>query len=167
MRDSVNIAAILGYEPARALIVHDYPRSPLIRSVAPSSEAVRYSLDPLLVAGPQSESNRAFVVLTAAYFSGRRELEAYARDLLAALSDDQRLQSVDHLEALLKELSRMPAACMAISRTVVKAGAQIGADCSPLLQTQMQKFLGDTKSSGVEADLRRQALLMLSHEKGS
>ena len=102
----MSIAAIFGYEPARAVIARDYPRSPIIRATASRLEAVRYSLDPLLIPGSQSESNRTFLALLASYFSGRHELEAYATDLLAALGDDRRLQTADSLQALFLQLSR-------------------------------------------------------------
>jgi hypothetical protein len=52
-------------------------------------------------AGQQSESNRIFLVLLASYFSGRHELPAYATDLLASLSDDQRLQTEERIKSLL------------------------------------------------------------------
>jgi hypothetical protein len=58
----ISIAAVLGYEPARVTILQEYPRSSIIRSAVSSNEAVRYSLDPLLVLGPQSESRRIFLV---------------------------------------------------------------------------------------------------------
>ena len=97
----VSVAAILGYWPARVTIVQEYPRSPIIRSAVSSAEAVRYSLDPLFVPGPQSEGNRIFLALLASYFSGRHELPAYATDLLATLSDYQRLQTEGSLKSLL------------------------------------------------------------------
>lgn len=53
----VSMAAVLGYEPARVTIAREYPRSSIIRSAVSSAEAVRYSLDPLFVPGPQSEGN--------------------------------------------------------------------------------------------------------------
>ena len=111
----VNIAAILGYEPARKVIARDYPRSKVIRSAVSSSEAVRYSLDPLLFQEPPSESNQAFLVLLASYFSGRYELEAYANDLLAAVVEDRRLQSENALKTLRAQLARVPGACTAIA----------------------------------------------------
>jgi hypothetical protein len=65
----VSVAAGLGYERARVTIALEYPRSSVIRSAVSSAEAVRYSLDPLFVLGPQSESNRIFLVLLASPIS--------------------------------------------------------------------------------------------------
>jgi hypothetical protein len=158
-----NIAAILGYEPARVVLARGYPQSQIVRATVSSSEAVRYSLDPLIISGPQSEANQSFVALLAAYFSGRHEFEAYANDLLAALSDDRRLQTADRLQALLNQLSRVSGACIALSRVVIKAQTVSSAECSSALQLQIQKYLSDTAPAGLEAESRRQALLMLVH----
>jgi hypothetical protein len=157
----VSMAAALGYEPARVTIAQQYPRSSIIRSAVSSAEAVRYSLDPLFVSGPQSESNRFFLVLLASYFSGRHELPAYATDLLATLSDDRRLQTEDSLKSLLGLLARVPGACTALAHAVVKSRAVTGPECSPGLQLQLENFIRLTAPVGLEARSRRQALQLL------
>ena len=162
----VNIAAILGYEPARKVIARDYPRSKVIRSAVSSSEAVRYSLDPLLFQEPPSESNQAFLVLLASYFSGRYELEAYANDLLAAVVEDRRLQSENALKTLRAQLARVPGACTAIAHAVVGARMVTGTECSSQLQKQIEFFIGMTTPAGHEAELRRQALQLLDNPDG-
>jgi hypothetical protein len=125
---------------------------------------VRYSLDPLILSDGQSGANRGFVALMAAYFFGRHESESYARDLLAALRDDQRLQSDDRLQALLAELSRVGGTCVALARVVANAVVLTGAECSAALQLQIRKYLSDTGPAGLEAESRHQALLMLARE---
>jgi hypothetical protein len=157
----VGIAAVLGYEPARVAIVQQYPRSSIIRSAVSSAEAVRYSLDPLFIPGPQSESGRIFLVLLASFFSGRHELSAYATDLLATLSDDRRLQTADSLKSLLGLLARVPGACTALSQAAVKARTVTGPECSPGLQLQLENFIRLTAPAGLEARSRRQALRLL------
>jgi hypothetical protein len=137
----VNAAARLGYEPARALITQRYPSSSILRSAVSSQEAVRYSLDPLFVPGPQSESNRYFLVLLASYFSGRHELDTYVADLLEALSGDPRLQTKDSLKSLLDLLARVHGACIAIAHAVVKARMVVGQECSTKLELQIEYFL--------------------------
>jgi hypothetical protein len=163
----VSMAAILGYEPARLKIVQEYPRSSVIRSAVSSAEAVRYSLDPLFISGAQSESNRFFLVLLASYFFGRHELPAYATDLLATLSDDQRLQTEDRLKSLLELLTRVPGACTALAHAVVKGRTVTGPECSPGLQLQIEKFISITAPIGLEAGSRRQALQLLENSNGS
>jgi hypothetical protein len=69
----INIAAILGYEPARALIARDYPKSRIIRTAVSAPEAIRYSLDPLFISeAASSETKGAFLAQLAAYFAGRK-----------------------------------------------------------------------------------------------
>ncbi len=157
----VNAAAIFGYEPARALIVREYPATPIIRSAVSAGEAVRYSLDPLLTRGKQSESQTAFLVILASYFSGRHALDAYATALLAALSDDRRLQAEDLLKSLREQIARVPGACTAIARAVVKARIVTGPECSPNLQLQIENFLRAATPSGREAESRALALQLL------
>jgi hypothetical protein len=163
----ISMAAILGYEPARVTIAQRYPRSSIIRSAVSSTEAVRYSLDPLFLPGPQSESNRIFLVLLASYFSGHGELPAYATDLLATLSDDRRLQTEDSLKSLLGLLVRVPGACTALSHAVVKARTVTGPECSASLQVQLENFIRLTAPVGLEARSRRQALQLLESSNRS
>jgi hypothetical protein len=137
----VNAAARLGYEPARALITQRYPSSSILRSAVSSKEAVRYSLDPLFIPGPQSQSNRFFLVLLASYFSGRHELDTYVADLLEALSADRRLQTKDSLKSLLDLLARVHGACIAIAHAVVKARMVAGQECSTELELQIESFV--------------------------
>jgi hypothetical protein len=137
----VNAAARLGYEPARALITQRYPSSSILRSTVSSQEAVQYSLDPLFIPGPQSESNRFFMVLLASYFSGRHELDTYVADLLEALSGDRRLQTKESLKSLLDLLARVHGACIALAQAVVKARMVAGPECSTKLQLQMEHFV--------------------------
>jgi hypothetical protein len=157
----LRIAAILGYAPARTVIVQEYPRSPIIRSTVPSSEAVRYALDPLLVGGSQGESSQVRLAFLASYFSGRHQLEAYGGDLLAALRDDQRLQTDDNLQALLNQLSRVRGACVALGRAMVKARVVTSPECSSRLQLQIQNFIRMAGPLQRESDSRRQALRLL------
>ncbi len=155
----VNIAAILGYEPARMRIVDEYPRSSLFRSTVSSAEAVRFSLDPLFMSGEQSEGSRAFLVLLASYFSGRQALAGYATDLLAALRDDRRLQSEDRVQTLLELLARVHGACTAIAFAVVKARTVTGPECSPGLNLQIENYLrtafGQSRSHSMPGRWRR------------
>ena len=162
----VNVAAILGYEPARALIARDYPRSHIIRSALSANEAVRYSLDPLFTSGTPSDGNRALgLTLLAAYFSGRHELGTFAVYIIEALRDDRRLQTVDRINFLLNQLAHVRGACIAISRAISPTRIQIGEDCAPALQQEIQLFVRVAAPTGREADSRRQALSMLHKQQ--
>ena len=161
------MAAVLGYGPARVTIAREYPRSSTIRSATSSAEAVRYSLDPLFIPGSQSESNRISLVLLASYFSGRHELPAYATDLLATLTDDQRLQTEESLKSLLGLLARVPGACTGLAHAVVKSRTVTGPECSPGLQLQLENFIRLAAPVGLEALSRRQALQFLESSNRS
>jgi hypothetical protein len=159
----VSAAAILGYGPARVLVAQRYPSSSAIRSAVSSAEVVRYSLDPLIIAGVSSEANRNFLVLLAAYFSGRQALADYANDLLAGLRDDKRLQTGERLQLLLRLLSRVRGPCTAIATTVGKALPATGPECSPALQEQIENYIHVTGPPGFEAEARRHALRLLDN----
>jgi hypothetical protein len=158
----VNVAAILGYEPARALIARDYPRSHIIRLAVSANEAVRYSLDPLFISGTPSEGNRALTLL-AAYYSGRHELEAFAVSIMEALRDDRRLRTEARIKFLLTQLAGVRGACTAIIRAISPERVLTGAECPPALQQQMQLFVDVAAPAGREAESRRQALSMLQN----
>jgi hypothetical protein len=160
----INVAAALGYEPARALITREYPRYPSLRSTVQSVEAIRYSLDPLFISGEQSEARRPFLVLLASYFSGRRSLEAYASDLMMVLRDDGRLQSEDRVESLLGLLAHVRGACRALTFVVVQARTVTGPECFSGLKLQIENYLGVNKELGLEPESRREALRLLDQE---
>jgi hypothetical protein len=159
----VNMVASLGYQPARVTIVQEYPKSPLIRATVKSAEAIRYSLDPLIITGAQSESNRAFLVLLAAYFSGHQELKGYATGLLTALLDDRRLQVEDRLNTLLDLLTRVHGVCTALAFAVTNARTVTGPECASGLKLRLQNFLRVTAPPRAESESRRQALQLLQN----
>jgi hypothetical protein len=160
----INVAAALGYEPARAVITREYPRQPSLRSTVQSVEAIRYSLDPLFISGEQSEARRPFLVLLASYFSGRRSLEAYASDLMMVLRDDVRLQREDRVESLLGLLAHVRGACRALALVVVKARSVTGPECFSGLKLQIENYLQVNKELGLEGQSRREALRLLDQE---
>jgi hypothetical protein len=159
----ISIAAIFGYEPARMLIVQRYPSSAILRSALKSTEAIRYSLDPLFTPGAQSAGNRNFLVLLASYFSGHQALSDYANDLLAALGDDERLQTSERLELLFKLLARVRGACTAVAMAIVKARTVTGPECSSGLQLHIANYLKATAPPGLEAESRRHGLKLLNN----
>jgi hypothetical protein len=161
----VNVAASLGFEPARAMIARDYPRSHIIRLAVPGNEAVRYSLDPLFSSGTPSDGNRALTLL-AAYYSGHHELETFAISIMEALRDDRRLRTDDRIKFLLTQLAGVRGACGAIVRAISPARILTGAECPPTLQQQMHLFLEVAAPAGREAESRRQALSMLQSQQG-
>lgn len=161
----VNIAAILGYEPARVLIARDYPRSHIIRSALSAEEAVRYSLDPLFTSGTPSEGDRALTLL-AAYFSGRHELGDFAAYIIQSLRDDRRLHTEDRINFLINQLAHVRGACTAISRAISPTQISTGGDCPPALQQQMLLFVRVAGSAGHETETRRQALSILHNQQG-
>ncbi len=159
----INLAARLGYEPARVTIVRDYPKSAVIRAEVSSDESVRYSLDPLIIADGGSDSGRGLLVSLATYFSNEQQLQAYASGVIAALLDDRRLQTEDRLNALLDLLTGVRGACTALSFAVAKSEAASGPECSSGLKLQLQNFLRVTAPPGLEAESRRQALQLLGN----
>jgi hypothetical protein len=160
----INAAAILGYEPARALITSQYARSTFLRSTVQSAEAIRYSLDPLFISGEQSEGRRPFLVLLASYFSGRQSLGVYASDLVTVLRDDGRLQTDDRVESLLGLLARVHGACTALAFVIVKARTATGPECFSGLKLQIENYLRVNKPLGLEPESRREALRFLEQQ---
>jgi hypothetical protein len=187
----IQIAASLGYGPARRMIVREFARGRLLRSVVPAPDAVRYSLDgftstapmspPKLAPGvqrpplgaqreqyqpPSPEAVQAFVAL-AKYFAGRQEQAAYATYLVEAIRDDARLQIERRLAPAFEALASVEGMCAAIARSVAAGREAPAADCGPALRQRAIARARTARAVGREYESRRQALWMLEQIDGT
>jgi len=152
----VQIAAVLGYGPARALIARDYPRSPAVRAATPASDAIRYALDAFTGEGARSiNTNQPFIAL-ATYFTDVKGLASFATQVVEAIRDDRRLQTVASLDQVLKSLAAVRGACMAVAREV--AGTAPGSECPPSVRDRIMAHARAAGVAGREDDARRNAL---------
>ena len=58
----IQTAALVGYPPARDLLVRNYPQSEAVRSVVPAKDVIRYALVPVMAAASE-DSKQIFLAL--------------------------------------------------------------------------------------------------------
>jgi hypothetical protein len=180
----IQIAAALGFGPARRMIVQDYARARLLRAAVPAPDAVRYSLDGFTIVAPPPATRRPakgvqrvqdvpvapeavqeFVTL-AKYFASRQEHAAYATHLVEAIRDDARLQIDRRLAPLFDALAAVEGACAAVARNVAGARETPAADCGPALRQRVIARARSARAVGREFESRRQALWLLEQLDG-
>jgi hypothetical protein len=158
----IQIAAVLGYGPARALIARDYPRSPAARAAATAPDAVRYTLDVFTGEGAGSMNTDQPFVALATYFAEVKGLATFATHVVGAIRDDRRLQAVASLDLILKSLAAVRGACMAVAREVSATGTAPGSECPPSIRDRVIAHVRAAGLAGREDDARRNALRELA-----
>jgi hypothetical protein len=156
----IQLAALLGYAPARELVVRNYLRSPAVRSIVPPLDAVRFAIDLVGPGAPASNEDVELVIALGNYFSQRGDVLKFARHIVDAISGDQRLQASDGLARLLSIFARVPGLCTGIKRAI-SADLRINQNCSSPLNEELldyAHFKGELKTSA-EARLRAMRLL--------
>jgi len=155
----VQLAALLGYPPARELVVRNYPRSPVVRSTVPVQDAVRFAVD-LLAQGGASNENAELVMAFGNYFSRRGEVLAFARHVVDAIAGDDRLQVPDSLARVFSVFARVPGVCTGIKRAM-SADLRIE-DCSNSLMEELSDYVRVKGDAGIAAESRARAMRLLA-----
>src|SRR5260370_21494385 len=84
----IQIAALLGYQTARNLLVFNYPRAASVRAAVTAPDVILYAMDLFLAKRPEAVTE--FVTL-ANYFSTRGEIIKFAKVVVDVLRHDARL----------------------------------------------------------------------------
>jgi hypothetical protein len=155
----IQLAAVLGFEPARSLITRNYPRSRVMREATAAPDAIRYALDVFAAsAAPAGDAEPGLIAL-ARHFAYGRELETFATHVVEAIRDDRRLQVPGRVDLVLAALRRVPEACAAIGRVASSSAAAV--DCAPPLNELMLTHVRNAGPVGRDHNSRRQALVLL------
>jgi hypothetical protein len=153
----IQLAALLGYETARNLVVVNYPRAASMRTAVPAPDAILYAGDLL---ARRTDADPQFVAL-ANYFSSRGESLAFAKILVDVIRDNARLREPEHLERLFNALKRVPGACSAVKRAVLGDPAIDENDCSDSLRQVILIYATAKGPAGSESDARDRGLEMM------
>jgi hypothetical protein len=146
----IQIAALVGYETARNLIVTNYPRAASIRTAVPASDVILYAVD-LLVR--QADASMQFVAL-ANYFSDRGEVPRFAKIVVDVARDSTALREPENFDRLFKSLSRVPGACTSLKRVMSRDPAIDENECSGMLQASLFGYIKENAPTGLERDAR-------------
>lgn len=146
----IQIAALVGYETARNLIVTNYPRAASIRTAVPASDVVLYAVDLLM---RQADASMQFVAL-ANYFSGRGEVLRFAKIVVDVARDSTALREPEKFNRLFKSLSSVPGACTSLKRVISGDPAIDENECSETLQANLFSYIKENAPTGLEREAR-------------
>jgi hypothetical protein len=157
----VQAAALLGFVPARKLMVNTYPESEPVRRVVLEGDVVRYAAGLFASTEIYSEDAKSAFIALARYFAGQKRIEFLASGLVENLRGDTRPQLSRRIDLLLELSSGVPGACRALARAVA-AGTESGADeCSAELTNNLRRYIEAGRAVPREADLRRRGFIIL------
>jgi hypothetical protein len=160
----IQTAALVGYSPARDLLVRNYPRSEAVRSVVPAKDVIRYALGPVIGAGAPTEDSKQVFLALGQHFAIQGQLDLFATQILSSLGGDSRPQLGYRIETLLDLLARIPGACGALARLVPGAGKAADPECS--FSEDLRKHIERTAPAPEEEDSKRRGLFMLKQVGG-
>jgi hypothetical protein len=163
----VQLSALLGYPPARELVVRNYQRSPIVRSRVPAQDAVRYAVE-LVAQGASASSGAAEVTIALGnYFSQRGDMPRFARHVVDAISDDDRLQSPDQLARLFSVIARIPGACVGIKQMISSHLSIDQDECSNSLKDELLGYARSNGEVGINREGRLRAMRLLDEVEGT
>ena len=153
----IQVAALVGYETARNLIVTNYPRAASIRTAVSASDVILYAVDLLM---RQAEASMQFVAL-ANYFSARGEVPKFAKIVADVARDSTALREPEKFDRLFKSLSRVPGACTSLKRVISRDPAIDENECSETLQANLFSYIKQNAPTGLERDARIRGVELL------
>ncbi|HKB92536.1 MAG TPA: hypothetical protein VKC60_18620, partial [Opitutaceae bacterium] len=153
----IQIAALVGYETARNLIVTNYPRAASIRTAVPASDVILYAVDLLM---RQADASMQFVAL-ANYFSDRGEVPRFAKIVVDVARDSTALREPEKFDRLFMSLSRVPGACTSLKRVISRDPAIDENECSGTLQASFFGYIKENAPTGLERDARIRGLELI------
>jgi hypothetical protein len=158
----IQIAALLGYETARNLIVTNYPRAAAMRSAVPASDVILYAVNLLT---RQAGAGTQFVAL-ANYFSDRGEVPRFAKFVADVARDIVPLREPENLDRLFKSLSRVPGACSSLKRVILGDPAIDENECSETLKASLFGYVEVNRPTDLERDARDRGVELMRKEHG-
>ena len=161
----LQLSALLGFAPARRLVVYNYPLAAAMREVVPESDSVRYALALLAIDGANAEASgasplnaRTLLISLGRFFSARREISHFATAVTQELRTDSHYRALRDLEALLGALSEVPDACTEIASVLARTAAPDA--CGPVLTRDLLAFTQTQAPLDANADAHRRALVL-------
>jgi hypothetical protein len=150
-------AALLGYMPARTLLVGNYPKLDIVRTAVPAFDVVRYAVD-LFTSDPTG--NQSLLLQTAGYFSAHGNLAGFFKLLMGALRVDERYQTPAQIEPLFAVLLTVPGACNAVHELILSAAVEN--NCAQLTPDAVLSYVAvQTPAVMQENDDRSRAAALL------
>jgi hypothetical protein len=160
----IQIAALLGYSPARSFLVRNYPASETVRAVVDGADIVAYSIDLFATRAINEKTFETLFLALARSFTTAKDDMSFARYLVDALKADSRPQIAHRLDVIFDLLSRVPGVCREIARVISiepQPSETSAQECSPLLDQSLRRQVEATRATGHEQERKRRGALML------
>jgi hypothetical protein len=160
----IQIAALLGYAPARETLVRNYPGSEAVRAVVEGADVVAYSIDLFATRAISETAFKTLFLALAQSFAAAKDDASFARYLVDALKSDSRPQIAHRLDTIIDLLSRLPDACREVARVISgkPEGSEMpGRECSAYLDQTLRRQVEATRATGREKERKRRGALML------
>jgi hypothetical protein len=161
----IQTAALVGFPPARELLVRNFPQSEAVRSVVSANDVIHYALA-LLMDGVASEDSKGSFLALGQHFALHGQLDLFATQLLTSLRGDSRPHLYHRLDTLLDLLERVPRSCASLSRLLPGAGGASEPECSLSLSEKLRKHVETTTPAHEEEEGKRRGLFMLNQLGG-
>jgi hypothetical protein len=165
----VQLTALLGYSPARELIIRNYPRSPAVRNSVPMQDVVRFAVDQLAQGAPAPPSSDAaeMTIALGDYFSRRGDVLKFSSHVVESISDDPQLQTFDQTTRIFSVLSRIPGVCTGIKRAISEEQRIDEDECSNGLDDELLRYTRSKGGMGLDAAGRARAMQLLETVQGT
>jgi hypothetical protein len=162
----IQIAAMVGYPPARALLARNYPGSAAVRSVVSGNDVVRYALDFFKDPTPPTDDSKRLLFALARHFSLEGELDRFAANLIETIRGDSRPQLAYRIDLLLEILTQVRGACRAIAHLISTTTSLSEQECSVFMADQLRRYVETAAPAGREEEAHSRGLLLLSQAQG-
>jgi hypothetical protein len=165
----VQLSALLGYPPARQLIIRNYPRSPAVQSSVPMQDVVRFAVNLLAQGAPAPPSGEAaeMTIALGNYFSRRGDVLKFSSHVVEAISDDPQLQTSEQIMRLFSVFPRIPGVCTGIKRAVSEDQRIDQDECSAALNDELLRYARSKAGVGIDAAARARAMQLLETVRGT
>src|SRR5262249_17931056 len=156
----IQIAALVGFPPARGLLARNYPQSEAVRAAVPANDVIRYALDFFNDPAAANDDSARLLSVLAEHFSRRGDLDAFATQLLASLRRDARPHLSHRIDLLLEALAGVPGSCATLARLLAAPPEQ--PECSAPLAAGLQRYVETTATARADEEARQRGLQLLS-----
>ncbi len=160
----IQAAALVGFSPARDLLVHNYPQSEAVRSVVPTNDVIRYALGLLMDVAATSEDSKSIFLALGQHFALQGQLDLFAAQILNSMRGDSRPKLSYRIDILLDVLARVPEACRAFARLV--PGEDEASDRECPFSEKLRKYIETTAPAPEEEESKRRGFVMLNQLGG-
>jgi len=158
----IQIAALVGYPPARSLLARNYPQSAAVRLSVPANDAIRYALDFLKDSAAGTDDSEPVFLALAKHFGLEGQLDSFAAQILASVRGDSQPGLSHRIDTLLELLAQVRGGCVALARLVAGAEGLAEPACSPALGDKLRKHIETVAPVDPEEEARRRGLALLN-----